>query len=234
MPIGTFTKKIQRHVTLSTIRPPSTGPSTGAISVGTPRIDMTRPIRCGPAARARMVWPTGMIMPPPRPWRMRKKIKLSADHDSPHMAEPSVNRPSEIIHIRFAPNRSTIQPDSGMTMANASRYPVVTHWIVANDVWKSRLSVSMATLTIVVSRIDIIVPRITTNESRRRTGSFSGLSLIGPAPSVPDPVGPEPVGPVDGELETSLIGGQRNEKLDSCQLYSTLDYMADAIVDRIH
>ena len=38
----------------------------------------------------------------------------------PHIAEPNVNRPSEIVHIRFAPNRSTIQPDSGMTMARAT------------------------------------------------------------------------------------------------------------------
>ena len=103
------------------ISPPSTGPMIGASRVGTPRMDITRPIRWGPAALAMIVWPTGMIMPPPTPWSTRKKIRLSDDQASPHRAEPTVNRTSDVIQVRLAPNRSTVHPDIGMTMARARR-----------------------------------------------------------------------------------------------------------------
>ena len=62
-----------------------------------------------------------MIMPPPKPCRMRKKISDSADHARPHSALPTPNSDTEIIQIRFEPNRSVIQPVSGITVASASR-----------------------------------------------------------------------------------------------------------------
>ena len=46
----------------------------GAMSIGTPTTPITRPIRCGPAACVRIICPTGMIMPPPRPCRTRKAM----------------------------------------------------------------------------------------------------------------------------------------------------------------
>ncbi len=39
---------------------------------------------------------------------------------------------------------------------------MATHWMLAIVAWSSRPSVSSATLTIVVSRIDMIDPMITT------------------------------------------------------------------------
>ena len=65
--------------------------------------------------------PTGMIMPPPKPCRTRKKISDSADHASPHKALPMPNSATEIIQIRLEPKRSVIQPVSGITVASASR-----------------------------------------------------------------------------------------------------------------
>jgi len=44
---------------------------------------------------------------------------------------------------------------------------VITHWIVAMDVPRSRPSVGMATLTMVRSRTVIAMPRMTTIASRR-------------------------------------------------------------------
>ena len=54
-PIGTFTKKIQRQLALSMSRPPIVGPMIGASIVGTPVTAMTRPMREGPAAPARII-----------------------------------------------------------------------------------------------------------------------------------------------------------------------------------
>jgi hypothetical protein len=52
--------------------------------------------------------------------------------------EPSRNSSSETSQTRLAPKRSLAQPVSGITLANASMYPVITHWIAGIDVPSSR------------------------------------------------------------------------------------------------
>ena len=106
---------------LSRIRPPITGPMTGASSAGTAIAAASRPRRCGPAAWARIVESSGKSRPPPRPCTTRNAIRLPADHATPHRTEPPRNSSSDSIHMGFAPKRSTDQPASGMTMASASR-----------------------------------------------------------------------------------------------------------------
>ena len=101
--------------------PPMTGPRTGPSRAGTAITLMTRPMREGPAARASMVWPTGIIMPAAAPWRTRKTMSDSADHAAPLSTDPAMNRISEPNHRRRTPKRSTAQPLSGMTSASASR-----------------------------------------------------------------------------------------------------------------
>ena len=96
MPMGTFTKKIHRHEKLEMMIPPSTGPRIGPRRVGTPITAMTLFILSGPAVRAMIVCPTGMIMPPPRPCRTRKTMRAVADGARPHSAEPRMNSPSEM------------------------------------------------------------------------------------------------------------------------------------------
>ena len=160
-----------------------TGPSTGPRSMGTPSRLMTRPIRWGPAAVAMIDWPIGMIMPPPIPCRIRKTIRLWMDHAAPDRAEPRRKSTSEAIHIRLAPKRSTAHPVRGMVMASASRYPVDTHCTVESGARKSRAKVGMATLTMVVSRIDMMLPSTTTRARRLRCGSS-------PARMPFDPVSP--------------------------------------------
>ena len=82
---------------------------------------ITRPMRCGPAARASMDCPTGRIMPPPSPCRTRKAMSELADQARPHRLEPMRNTVSESMNIRLCPNRSMAHPVTGMTMASARR-----------------------------------------------------------------------------------------------------------------
>ena len=82
---------------------------------------MTRPMRCGPAARASIDCPTGSSMPPPIPCRTRKAMRELADQARPHRLEPMMNRVSESMNTRLAPKRSTAHPVTGMTTASASR-----------------------------------------------------------------------------------------------------------------
>jgi hypothetical protein len=81
-----------------------------------------------------------------------------------------VNISTENSHTFLAPNRREAQPLIGITAASDSRYPVTTHWIELSDACSSRLRVSSATLTIVVSRIDMIVPSTITGAMRQTYG----------------------------------------------------------------
>ena len=121
MPIGRLTKKIQRHDRWVTIRPPRTGPSTGPSSIGTPTTLITRPMRRGPAAWARVIIPIGMIIPPARPWSTRKAISDSALQAKPHRALVATKAATIVIHTRRGPKRSAAHPVSGITLASASR-----------------------------------------------------------------------------------------------------------------
>ncbi len=113
-------KKIQRQLTSVTSQPPMIGPRIGPSSIGTPMIAITRPIRCGPAARVRIVMPAGMIMPPPRPWSTRNRMIVAEDQARPERQEPITNIAIDPMYRRLVPKRSAIQPLSGITVASAS------------------------------------------------------------------------------------------------------------------
>jgi hypothetical protein len=120
-PTGRLTKKIQRQLACSMIAPPSTGPATGASSIGTAMMLITRPTRCGPTACARMVCASGMIIPAATPCSTRNTISSAIEVDRPASTEPAAKAVSEISQTRLAPKRSLAQPVSGITVAKASR-----------------------------------------------------------------------------------------------------------------
>ena len=66
-------------------------------------IDMTRPMFCGPAARASIIWPIGSVMPPPTPCSTRKATSDSTFQAAAHSAEPTVNATSANRYTRRAP-----------------------------------------------------------------------------------------------------------------------------------
>ena len=119
MPIGTLMMKIQCQLATSISQPPRIGPAIGPSSIGTPSTAITRPIRCGPAARVMIVMPSGMSMPPPRPCSTRKLISEPMLQAMAQAMEPSRNRTSASMYRRLVPNRSAAQPVSGITVASA-------------------------------------------------------------------------------------------------------------------
>ena len=52
---------------------------------------ISRPIRCGPAARVMIVMPSGISMPPPRPWKTRNRMRMLIEDAVAHSTEPLVN-----------------------------------------------------------------------------------------------------------------------------------------------
>ncbi len=95
MPIGTLMRKIHCQPKDCSSTPPSVGPSTGARTVGVDSTPITRPRFSLPAVLTRIIWPTGMIMPPPMPCSTRKPISEPEDQASPHSADPAVKTSKE-------------------------------------------------------------------------------------------------------------------------------------------
>ena len=118
---------------------------------------------------------SGTIMPPPMPCTARNVIRLPTVQAAPHKAEPATKTASANSHIVRVPNRSASRPVSGMTIAIASRYAVLTHCNVAIGAPKARVMPASATLTIVMSSIAAIVPVTTTalslSTARSRRGA---------------------------------------------------------------
>ena len=54
---------------------------------------ISRPMRCGPAALVMIVMPSGISMPPPRPWKTRNRISMLIEVAVAHSTDPRVNRP---------------------------------------------------------------------------------------------------------------------------------------------
>ena len=64
--------------------------------------------------------PTGTIMAPPPPCRMRQATRRWRSLETPHRSEPSVKRPIADAKTRRVPNRSATQPLTGMKTARLS------------------------------------------------------------------------------------------------------------------
>ncbi len=70
------------------------------------------------------------------------------------------------MYVRLAPIRPIVQAAVGMTAASASVYAVAVHWMVSSGAPKDSERWRSATLTIVMSSTDMIVPRTTTVTTR--------------------------------------------------------------------
>jgi hypothetical protein len=61
-----------------------------------------------------MVMPSGLIMPPPRPWITRNATRLALFQASPHSSEPTVNSAIVIRNRRLVPKVSERKPVAGL------------------------------------------------------------------------------------------------------------------------
>ena len=93
MPTGMFTQNTHCQLNAWMSQPPTVGPRAGASIIGTPRTAIMRPRSVAGAMDIRMVMPTGMTMPPARPWMTRKPIS-----DGRFQAAPQ--RPDAIVKAR--------------------------------------------------------------------------------------------------------------------------------------
>jgi hypothetical protein len=103
------------------MKPPSGGPITGPTSAGTVTHAMALTSALLSMERSSTSRPTGVIMAPPAPCRMRAITKSVTDDDSAQPIEPIMNTAMAIENTARAPKRSAVQPLAGMNTASDSR-----------------------------------------------------------------------------------------------------------------
>ncbi len=104
-----------------TMKPPSGGPTTGPTSAGTVSQDIAATSSDFATERSSTSRPTGTIIAPPTPCRMRAATRKARSSARPHRIEPTVNTAIAARNTVRVPNRSAIQPLAGMNTARLSR-----------------------------------------------------------------------------------------------------------------
>src|SRR5271155_288817 len=107
------------------MNPPIGGPTTGPSTAGTVRYDIAVTSSDLGMVFSTIRRPTGTIMAPPNPCRMREATNWGSECEHPHKTEPKVKIMIALRKIVRAPNRSAIQPLIGMKTARLSRYEVI-------------------------------------------------------------------------------------------------------------
>ncbi len=120
MAMGTLTRKIHLQSNFSVMKPPITGPSAGAIRVGTITTVDALALSAGGKERKSIAIPTGASMPPPTPCTTRKAMSWPMVWAMPHNSEPMVKAPRANMKTRLVPKRSPSQPLVGIHTARLS------------------------------------------------------------------------------------------------------------------
>src|SRR3982074_2125465 len=123
------------------MKPPSGGPVTGPISAGTVTHAIALTSALLSMERSSTSRPTGVIMAPPTPCRMRAITKWVTEEDNAQPIEPTMNTAMAIENTARAPKRSAVQPLAGMNTSSDSRYEVIASFSVSGLV---PMSVAMA------------------------------------------------------------------------------------------
>src|SRR3954463_1709145 len=131
IPIGMLIRKIQCQEKYVVMKPPSGGPITGPTSAGTVTHAIALTSALLSMERSKTRRPTGVIMAPPAPCRMRAITKWVTEEDSAQPIEPTMNTAMAIENTARAPKRSAVQPLAGMNTASDSRYEVMASFSVS-------------------------------------------------------------------------------------------------------
>ncbi len=119
--MGRLIQNTARQPNASVSSPPSGGPAMGPSIAGM----VSQAIAVSSSSlrtRRRMSRrPTGTIIAPPKPWRMRAATSSGSDGARPHSADAEAKIAMAATKTRFAPQRSAIQPLTGMNTASATR-----------------------------------------------------------------------------------------------------------------
>jgi len=118
---------------------------------------------------------TAEAMAPPAPWANRAAISIGWLTANPHSSEAAVNTTRPDRKTRLPPIRSPSRPASSSRPPNAIRYAFTTQASPEAEKPRSRWIVGRATVTIVPSRMIIIIAAQSTVSASQRDRSIGIL-----------------------------------------------------------
>src|SRR6266446_6335485 len=119
----------------------------------TPQIAIARPRWWKGKISQRIACESGMIGPPPRPWKMRATISVVRLGAIPERNELTTKSVAQIRKNRLRPNNPASHPVAGMITALAARYEVITHETSSSPADREPCRCGRMTLVTLVSRI---------------------------------------------------------------------------------
>lgn len=211
---GMLRKKIQRQSAKVTIAPPMIGPMTGPSRAGMVITDIAPTSSSLGVVRSRTSRPTGIIIAPPMPWKIRAMTSWVRSWAKPHAADASAKSTIETMKTRLAPNLSATQPLIGRKTAEASRNMVIARFRrrggspSATAMVGRALAITVAFM-VCMSMADPMIagitqPRVVAVEPVSWIGWSTGLTVRTPGVSAaarrrrPRPRGPPAKGGPDG------------------------------------
>src|SRR2546430_16809674 len=93
----------------------------------TPQIAIARPRWWKGKISQRIACESGMIGPPPRPWKMRATISVVRLGAIPERNELTTKSVAQIRKNRLRPNNPASHPVAGVITRLAAKYEVITH-----------------------------------------------------------------------------------------------------------
>ncbi len=99
------------------MKPPSTGPTTGAIRAGQVSSAVAASRSAFRALRRTTIRPTGVISAPPRPWTARAAVNCQRLCENPQASEARVKTTMAPANTRLGPSRSATHPLNGTNAA---------------------------------------------------------------------------------------------------------------------
>jgi len=149
------------------MKPPSGGPITGPTSAGT----VTQAIALTSALlsmeRSSTSRPTGVIIAPPAPCRMRAITKWLTEVDSAQPIEPIMKTATARLNTMRAPKRSAVQPLAGMNTASDNRYEVMASFSVSG----------LVPISAAIAGSEVAITVESMFSMNRAVATMSGISL---------------------------------------------------------
>src|SRR6267143_7330451 len=148
----------------------------------TPQMAIARPRWWNGKISQRIACDSGMIGPPPRPWKMRATISVVRLGAMPERNELATNRVAQMRKKRLRPNNPASHPVAGMTTAFAARYDVITHDTSSRPADIDPCRCGRMTLVTLVSRICMKATTMTVKVIAHfwveETGGASGIGDV--------------------------------------------------------
>src|SRR6267143_71250 len=144
-----------------------------------PQMAIARPRWWKGKISQRIAWESGMIGPPPRPWKMRATISVVRFGAIPERNELTTKSVAQIRKNRLRPNNRASHPVAGMTTALAARYDVITHETSSRPADIDPCRCGRMTLVTLVSRICMKATTMTVSVMAHFWAAGTGASVMG-------------------------------------------------------